>query len=208
MSPGHGDRRRPSLEALRDNLKLLLRRPGTPTLPAGDHLDPSATTTFTIDRRSFLLVVVLFRHYPRPPLCRRDGMSQHQANRVSPPGRLQPFLLSLHFNAPHWPWEAPGDQAESERLRGRDPIHWDGGSQETYRRMIAAMDTQIGRVLRALEDGGIARDTIVIFTSDNGGERFADTWPFSGRKNELLEGGLRIPAIVSWPARIPLGRVS
>src|SRR5689334_12638012 len=88
MSPGHGDRRRPSLEALRDNLKLLLRRPGTPTLPAGDHLDPSATTTFTIDRRSFLLVVVLFRHYPRPPLCRRDGMSQHQANRVSPPGRL------------------------------------------------------------------------------------------------------------------------
>src|SRR3712207_3656285 len=89
MSPGHGDRRRPSLEALRYNLKLLLRRPGTPTLPAGDHLDPSATTTFTIDRRSFLLVVVLFRHYPRPPLCRRDGMSQHQANRVSPPGRLQ-----------------------------------------------------------------------------------------------------------------------
>ena len=120
----------------------------------------------------------------------------------------RPFLLSLHFSAPHWPWEAPGDQAESERLRGRDPIHWDGGSQETYRRMIAAMDTQIGRVQQALQDGGIARDTIVIFTSDNGGERFADTWPFSGRKNELLEGGIRIPAIVSWPARIPAGRVS
>ncbi|HMA71796.1 MAG TPA: sulfatase-like hydrolase/transferase, partial [Xanthobacteraceae bacterium] len=86
----------------------------------------------------------------------------------------QPFLLSLHFNAPHWPWEAPGDQAESERLRGRDTIDWDGGSQETYRRMISAMDAQVGRVLRALEDGGIASDTIVIFTSDNGGERYAD----------------------------------
>ena len=120
----------------------------------------------------------------------------------------KPFLLSLHFNAPHWPWEAPGDQAESERLRGKDQIDWDGGSQETYRRMIAAMDEQIGRVLKALDDNGMTNDTIVIFTSDNGGERYADTWPFTGRKTELLEGGLRIPAIVSWPARIPQGRVS
>jgi arylsulfatase A-like enzyme len=120
----------------------------------------------------------------------------------------QPFLLSLHFNAPHWPWEAPGDQAESERLRGRSLFDWDGGSQETYRRMVAALDVQVGRVLQALDDNGIARDTIVIFTSDNGGERFSNTWPFSGKKEELLEGGLRIPAIVSWPARIPSGHVS
>jgi len=120
----------------------------------------------------------------------------------------QPFLLSLHFNAPHWPWEAPGDQAESERLRGRSLFDWDGGSQETYRRMIAALDVQVGRVLQALEDNRIARDTIVIFTSDNGGERFSDTWPFSGKKTELLEGGLRIPALVSWPGRIAAGRVS
>ena len=47
-----------------------------------------------------------------------------------------------------------------------------------------------------------------MFTSDNGGERFADTWPFTGRKTELLEGGLRIPAIISWPARIPRGRTT
>ncbi len=120
----------------------------------------------------------------------------------------QPFLLSLHFNAPHWPWEAPGDEAESERLRGRDLIHWDGGSQETYRRIVAAMDVQIGRVLDALETHQIARDTVVIFTSDNGGERFSDTWPFSGKKTELLEGGIRIPALISWPARIPAGLVS
>jgi arylsulfatase A-like enzyme len=120
----------------------------------------------------------------------------------------QSFLLSLHFNAPHWPWEAPGDQAESERLQGRNPRHWDGGSQETYRRMIAALDVQVGRVLQTLDDNGIARDTIVIFTSDNGGERFSDTWPFSGKKTELLEGGLRIPTLISWPDRIPAGRVS
>jgi arylsulfatase A-like enzyme len=120
----------------------------------------------------------------------------------------QSFFLSLHFNAPHWPWEAPGDQAESDRLRGRGLDHLDGGSQETYRRMITALDTQVGRVLQGLDDNGIARDTIVIFTSDNGGERFADTWPFSGKKQELLEGGLRIPAIISWPGHIPAGRVS
>ena len=70
------------------------------------------------------------------------------------------------------------------------------------------MDTQIGRVLKALDDNRLTNNTIVVFTSDNGGERFADTWPFTGRKTELLEGGLRIPAIVSWPARLPKGRTT
>ncbi len=123
----------------------------------------------------------------------------------------RPFLLSLHFNAPHWPWEAPGDQAESRRLAGgglRSLFDFDGGSQKTYQRMIQAMDLQIGRVVEALNANGLAESTIVIFTSDNGGERFADTWPFTGRKTELLEGGLRIPAIVCWPARIPQGRTT
>jgi len=120
----------------------------------------------------------------------------------------RPFLMSLHFNAPHWPWEAPGDEAESNRVRGTSLRDFDGGTQNTYRRMIQEMDLQIGRVLEALHAHGLAENTIVIFTSDNGGERFADTWPFTGRKTELLEGGLRIPAIVSWPARIPQGKTT
>jgi arylsulfatase A-like enzyme len=122
--------------------------------------------------------------------------------------RGQPFLLSLHFNAPHWPWEAPGDRAESDRLRGSNLRHYDGGTQRTYFRMIQAMDLQIGRVLQALDANGLADDTIVIFTSDNGGERFSDTWPFTGIKTELLEGGLRVPTLIRWPARIPAGQVS
>ena len=65
--------------------------------------------------------------------------------------------------------------------------------------MIEEMDLQIGRVLQALEANGLSDNTIVIFTSDNGGERFADTWPFTGKKTELLEGGLRIPAVIRWP---------
>ena len=120
----------------------------------------------------------------------------------------QPFMVSLHFNAPHWPWEAPGDEAESERLlqpgRG-DLFDFDGGSRKTYQRMIEAMDRQIGRVLQALDENGLTENTIIIFTSDNGGERFSDTWPFTGKKTELLEGGLRIPALISWPARIGRG---
>jgi arylsulfatase A-like enzyme len=122
---------------------------------------------------------------------------------------VRPFLISLHFNAPHWPWEAPGDEAESNRLRSASSLFdFDGGTQKTYQRMIQEMDLQIGRVLEALDTNGLSENTIVIFTSDNGGERFADTWPFTGWMTELLEGGLRIPAIISWPARIPQGRTT
>jgi len=116
----------------------------------------------------------------------------------------QPFLLSLHFNAPHWPWEGPGDEAESKRLAlaRRGLFDYDGGSMKTYAAMVTRMDYQIGRVLDALDAGGVANDTIVIFTSDNGGERYSDRWPFTGMKTELLEGGLRIPAVVRWPGRV------
>jgi arylsulfatase A-like enzyme len=63
-------------------------------------------------------------------------------------------------------------------------------------------------VLRTLDAAGAAQHTIMVFTSDNGGERYSDTWPFTGRKTELLEGGLRIPAVIRWPGRIPCGAIS
>jgi arylsulfatase A-like enzyme len=119
----------------------------------------------------------------------------------------QPFLLSLNFTAPHWPWEGPHDEAESKRIGDRIR-HYDGGSRKTYREMVQSLDANIGRVLQALDVAGLTNDTIVIFTSDNGGERFSDTWPFTGMKGELLEGGLRIPAIVRWPGRVPTSSVS
>jgi len=115
----------------------------------------------------------------------------------------EPFLLSLHFNAPHWPWEGPDDEAESKRIRSIN--HRDGGTQKTYAAMMQSLDSNIGRVLQTLDVQGLSGNTIVIFTSDNGGERFSKTWPFTGMKGELLEGGLRIPAIARWPGRIAAG---
>jgi arylsulfatase A-like enzyme len=118
----------------------------------------------------------------------------------------EPFLLSLHFTAPHWPWEGPDDEAESKRIR--NIFHRDGGTQKTYAIMAQSLDVNIGRVLQALDASGLAGNTIVVFTSDNGGERFSKTWPFSGMKTELLEGGIRVPTIVRWPGRIAAGSVS
>jgi arylsulfatase A-like enzyme len=120
--------------------------------------------------------------------------------------KKQPFLISLHFNAPHWPWEGPDDEAVSRQLQSI--YNFDSGSLKTYASMVTRLDLQVGRVLKTLATAGIAKNTIVIFTSDNGGERFSDTWPHTGKKTELLEGGLSVPALIQWPGHIRAGRTT
>lgn len=112
----------------------------------------------------------------------------------------KPFFLSLHFTAPHWPWEGPDDEHVAHNIKNL--FHYDGGSLKKYGEIVEALDKAVGQVLQALDDSGQADNTIVIFTSDNGGERFSKTWPFTGQKTELLEGGIRVPTLLRWSARI------
>jgi arylsulfatase A-like enzyme len=131
-----------------------------------------------------------------------DLLSERAAAYVSRK-RQEPFLLSLHYSAPHWPWETRADEAEARRIE--KIAHTDGGSVAVYQRMIHHMDEGIGKVLAALPD---PQNTLVVFTSDNGGERFSDTWPLVGKKMDLLEGGIRVPYIVRWPSRVKAGGVT
>ncbi len=118
-----------------------------------------------------------------------------------------PFFLSLHYTAPHWPWETRDDEALAQEVKG-NLFHLHGGNIDTYRRMIHHMDEGIGRLMDLLRAEGLERDTLVVFTSDNGGERFSDNWPLVGGKMDLTEGGIRVPWIAHWPAVIAPGGTS
>ncbi len=119
----------------------------------------------------------------------------------------KPFFLSLHYTAPHWPWETR-DDAHLAADVAHNLFHLDGGNVETYRRMVHHMDEGIGQLVQALRDEGLLQDTLIVFTSDNGGERFSDNWPLVGGKMDLTEGGIRVPWIAHWPAAIPAGSTS
>ena len=121
--------------------------------------------------------------------------------------RSKPFFLSLQYTAPHAPWEGPEDEAIGHTDHGAGPMT-NGGSLKIFSTMMKRMDIGIGRVLKALDRANMTRDTLVIFTSDNGGERYSFNWPFSFAKGYLNEGGLRVPAIARWPGVIPAGRVT
>jgi arylsulfatase A-like enzyme len=127
-----------------------------------------------------------------------------------------PFYLALHYTAPHWPWEGPGDTAASRMYRTvADTVkdrfvngYADGGSRLVFAAMMQRLDDGVGRILGALQDAGLDQDTFVVFTSDNGGERYSYNWPLSEGKTTLNEGGIRVPAIVRWPGMVPPGRTA
>lgn len=138
-----------------------------------------------------------------------DLISEHSLdfiNRRAEEKSEQPFFLSIHYTAPHWPWETRDDEHLSEKMTTL--FHLEGGNIHTYRKMIHHMDEGIGRIMEALDKHGIADDTLIVFTSDNGGERFSDNWPLVGGKMDLTEGGIRVPWVVRWPGVVEKGSVS
>ncbi len=113
-----------------------------------------------------------------------------------------PFFLYLAHNMPHVPLGA------SERWRGKS-------KRGLYGDVIAELDWSLGQVMKTLEETGIDRDTLVLFTSDNGpwiekqiGDYAGCADPLRGAKMMTWDGGARVPCIVRWPGRVPAGRVS
>ncbi|HSJ02622.1 MAG: sulfatase [Verrucomicrobium sp.] len=115
----------------------------------------------------------------------------------------QPFFLYLAFNAPHFPIEPP--QEWLDRVKQRVP-----GLDEKRTANVAFvehLDDRIGRVLKALEETGLAKNTVVVFTADNGGSlpHGQSNTPWRGGKQDHYDGGLRVPFVVRWPGHIVPG---
>lgn len=136
-----------------------------------------------------------------------DVISDRAVEYVRRP-HTQPFYLSLHYTSPHWPWEGPKDIAVANAIKYSAAGFRAGGSLKIYAEMMKSLDDGIGRVLSALKATGRENDTLVIFTSDNGGERFSYNWPFRGEKLTVYEGGVRVPGIVRWPGVTKRAQVS
>jgi arylsulfatase A-like enzyme len=115
----------------------------------------------------------------------------------------KPFFMALMFNAPHWPWQAPGDPPYP------DTMDWKkAGSAKTYAAMMKSLDDAVGSVMQTLTAANLEKNTVVVFTSDNGGEMYSDMGKYKGEKMQLWEGGIRIPAIAYWPGKIKPGTVT
>ncbi len=125
-----------------------------------------------------------------------------EAEKAMEANRHQPFFLYLAYTAPHTPLQATKEDYDALS-------HIEDHTLRVYAAMVRNLDRNIGRVLQTLKDKGLEDNTIVIFTSDNGGAHYVGleglNKPYRGWKATFFEGGIRVPMFMRWPAGIPKG---
>lgn len=129
-----------------------------------------------------------------------------------------PFFLEVSYNAVHWPFQPPGMSDAQARASARPagpgrslyqgPNDAVPATRVDYIRILERADEGVGQILAALAQKGLARNTLVIFTNDNGGEWLSRNAPLTNRKSTLWEGGIRVPMILRWPGHLPANRTS
>lgn len=116
----------------------------------------------------------------------------------------RPFFLYVPHLAVHAPFQPP-DAPGTPMVTRESMLH---GSRAIYRAMLERVDQGVGQILAELERQGIAGNTLVVLSADNGGERWSSNAPLFHHKATLWEGGIRVPCLMRWPDRLPRGRVT
>ena len=123
--------------------------------------------------------------------------------------KQQPFFLEVAYNAAHWPYQVPDKPSVApDNARFVQPHEEHTSTRADYAAILERADQGVGRIISTLEKLGLTRNTLVIFTNDNGGEWLSRNAPLFHRKTTIWEGGIRVPLIMKWPARIPSGRTT
>jgi len=130
-----------------------------------------------------------------------------EALRFIEENRNRPFFLYLPHYAVHTPIQAIDSIIKKYEAKPADTAR--GHTKAAYAAMIESVDISMGVIMKKLEELGLDNNTIIIFTSDNGGHgRWTSNWPWRGNKGNFYEGGIRVPLIIKWPGATTPGSVS